>query len=96
MDHRVFEHLVSLNNNVDAAIDTLQELAEYPELQTEDFTIRQAYFREYLAYVNMCVLDAMEVSEQKVNGAAFKERREYEKKTHDPDDCYLEVKRREE
>ena len=96
MDHKVFEHLVSLNRSVDAAIETLLGLAEYPELQTEDFTIRQAYFREYLAYVNMCVLDAMEVSEQRANGAAFKERRAYEKKTRDPDDCYLEVQRREE
>jgi hypothetical protein len=96
MDHSVFEHLALLNRNVDAAVDTLQKLAEYPELQDEGFTVRQAYLRECQASVNVSVLDAMEESEQAAIGSAYRERRGYEKKTRDPDDCYLDVLHREE
>jgi len=96
MDHTAFEHLVALNRSVDAAIDTLQKLAEYPELKNEDFAVQQIYLRERLADTNLRILHALEESELKANGDAFKGRRAYEKKTRDPDDCYFEVMRREE
>jgi hypothetical protein len=96
MDHSVFEHLASLNRNVDAAINTLRKLAEHPELQGEDFTVREAYFRECVASVNVSILDAMEESEQQTIANAYRERRAYEKKVRDPDDCYLDVLHREE
>lgn len=81
MDHTAYEHLVALNRNIDSAIDTLQKLAEYPELSNEDFTVRQTYLREHLADANLQVLHALEESEMEANGVAFKGRRAYEKKT---------------
>ncbi|MEG9437413.1 hypothetical protein JAO29_14750 [Edaphobacter sp. HDX4] len=77
-------------------IETLQKLAEYPELKNEDFTVRQTYLREHLADANIQVLHALKESELKANGLAFKERSAFEKRTRDPDDCYLEVVKREE
>jgi hypothetical protein len=80
MAHSVFEHLTSLNRNVDAAIEILLKLAEYQELQDEDFIVGQAFFREYLASVNVSIQDAMGETEQKAIASAYKERRAYEKK----------------
>jgi hypothetical protein len=96
MDHTAFEHLLMLNRNVNAAIETLQKLAEHPELNNEDFTVRRTYLREHLADANIQILHALKEYELKANGLAFKERSAFEKKTRDPDDCYLEVIRREE
>ena len=95
MDHLVLEHLVRLNRNVEAAIDTLKLLAEYPELQDESFIARQSYLRQLLADANISILEALHESEEANGGAAYRKRREYEKKTRDPDDCYLEVMHRE-
>ncbi len=44
----------------------------------------------------MMVLDALEASEQETMLKANCERVAYEKKLRDPDDCYLDVKHREE
>lgn len=96
MDYLVMDHLVTLNRSVEAAIDTLKKLAEYPELQEEGFIARQSYFRENLADANVSILEALHESEETIGGAAYKERREYEKNVRDPDDCYFEVMHREE
>jgi hypothetical protein len=54
MDHTTFEHLAALNRSVDAALNTLRKLAEYPELQKrESFMASQSYFREHLADGNV-------------------------------------------
>lgn len=95
-DSIVFEHLAALNRNVDAAIDTLRKLAEYPELQNrESFMFSQSYFREHLADANISILEALYGAEERTGGAACKERRAYERQVRDPDDCYLEVIQRE-
>jgi hypothetical protein len=92
----VFEYLAALNRNVDTAIDTLRKLAEYPELQKrESFRVSQSYFREHLADANVSILEALHGAEERAGGAAYKERRAYEKLVRDPDDCYLEVIQRE-
>jgi hypothetical protein len=95
MDHLVLEHLVTLNRSVETAIDALKKLAEYPELQDEGFVARQYYLRENLADANVSILEALHESEETVCGTAYMERRAYEKKIRDPDDCYLEVMHRE-
>lgn len=95
MDPIVYEHLVSLNRNVAAAIDTLKKLAEYPELQKDSFLASSSYFREHLSDANISILEALHRSEENAGGVAYKERRAYEKQVRDPDDCYLEVMRRE-
>ncbi len=95
MDHFVLEHLVTLNRSVEAAIDILKKLAAYPELQDDGFVARQSYFREHLADANVSILEALHESEETIGGAAYMERREYEKTVRDPDDCYLEVMHRE-
>jgi len=59
MDSIVFEHLLSLNRNVAAAIDILKKLAEYPELQKGEFLASSSYFREHLSNANVSILEAL-------------------------------------
>jgi hypothetical protein len=95
MDPIVYEHLLSLNRNVAAAIDILKKLAKYSELQQDSFLVSSSYFREHLANANVSILEALHESEEIAGGVAYKERRGYEKLVRDPDDCYLEVLQRE-
>jgi hypothetical protein len=96
MDRNALGYLADLNRNMDGALALLEKLAEYPELNNEDFIIYQSYFREYLADTNMAVIDVLEESEQRTMIKANRERIAYEKKLRDPDDCYLDVRHREE
>jgi hypothetical protein len=95
MDRNALGYLADLNRNVESALVILEKLAEYPELNNEDFIIYQSRFREYVADANMMVLDALEDSEQETMIKANHERVAYEKKIRDPDDCYLDVMNRE-
>ena len=96
MDGNVFEYLMGLNQKVEGAIELLRRLARYPALNTESFIIFQTYFREYLADANLRVICAIEESEEVVMREIGWRRADYEKKLHDPDDCYIDVVRREE
>jgi hypothetical protein len=96
MDRNALGYLTDLNRNVEGALILLEKLAEYPELNNEDFIIYQSYFREYLADTNMMVFDALEESEQETMLKANRERVAWEKKIRDPDDCYFDVRNREE
>jgi hypothetical protein len=96
MDGNVFEYLMGLNQKVEGAIELLRRLARYPTLNTESFIIFQTYFREYLADANLRVICAIEESEEEVMREIGWTRAAYEKKLHDPDDCYIDVVRREE
>ena len=96
MDGNVFEYLMGLNQKVEGAIELLRRLARYPALNTESFIIFQTYFREYLADANLRVIFAIEESEEEVMREIGWRRADYEKKLHDPDDCYIDVVRREE
>ena len=96
MDRNALGYLTDLNRNVEGALALLEKLAEYPELNNEDFIIYQSCFREYLADANAMVLDALEEYEQEIMLKANRERVAWEKKIRDPDDCYLDVMNREE
>ena len=96
MDGNVFEYLMCLNQKVEGAIELLRRLARYPALNTESFLIYQTYFREYLADANLRVIYAIEESEEEVMQQLGWTREAYEKKLRDPDDCYIDVVRREE
>src|ERR1700679_537534 len=96
MDRNALGYLTDLNRNVEGALILLEKLAAYPELNNEDFIIFQSYFREYLADTNMMVLDALEESEKETMLKANRERVSFEKKIRDPDDCYFDVRDREE
>ena len=96
MDGNVFEYLMGLNQKVEGAIKLLRRLASYPALNKESFIIFQTYFREYLADANLRVIFAIEESEEEVMREIGWTRAAYEKKLHDPDDCYIDVVRREE
>jgi hypothetical protein len=96
MDGNVFEYLMGLNQKVEGAIELLRRLARYPALNTESFIILQTFFREYLADANLRVIFAIEESEEEVMREIGWTRAAYEKKLHDPDDCYIDVVRREE
>jgi hypothetical protein len=96
MDRNAIRYLTDLNRNVEGTLDLLARLADYPELNDEDFVIYQSYFREYLANINLFVLNALEESEQQIMLKANRERVAWEKKIRDPDDCYFDVRDREE
>jgi hypothetical protein len=96
MDGNVFEYLMCLNQKVEGAIELLRRLARYPALNTESFIIYQTFFREYLADANLRVIYAIEESEEEVMRQVGWTRDAYEKKLRDPDDCYIDVVRREE
>jgi len=96
MDRNALGYLTDLNRNVEDALALLEKLAAYPELNNEDFIIFQSYFREYLGDTNLMVLDVLEESEQETMLKANRERVAYEKKIRDPDDCYFDVRNREE
>jgi hypothetical protein len=96
IDGNVFKYLMCLNQKVEGAIELLRRLARYPTLNTESFIIFQTYFREYLADANLRVIYAIEESEEEVMREIGWRRAAYEKKLHDPDDCYIDVVRREE
>jgi hypothetical protein len=96
MDRNALGYLVDLNRNVEGALALMEKLAEYPELNTEEFIIYQSYLREYLADTNMVVIDALAESEQETMMKAYRERTAWEKRIRDPDDCYLDVRNREE
>jgi hypothetical protein len=96
MDRNAFKHLAAWNQGMEESLEVLRKFAEYPELNEEEFTIKEAYFQEQLASVNLTILHLLEKAEQKILFSSFKERRAYEKKVRDPDDCYFDVLRREE
>lgn len=96
MDRNALGYLTDLNRAMDSALALFEKLAEYPALKNEDFVVYQAYLREYLADTNLMVLDALEAAEQKTMLKANRERIAWEKKIRDPNDCYLNVRHREE
>jgi hypothetical protein len=96
MDRNALGYLTELNRNVESALSLLVKLAEYPELNREDFIVYQSYFRESLSDANLDVIDALEEFEQEAMLKASEQRAAFEKKIRAPDDCYLEVAKREE
>jgi hypothetical protein len=96
MDRNALIYLHDLNRSMETTLAMLETLAQYPELKTNDFIVLQAYFREHLGDANVTVLDALEQWEQEEMMAANRKRVAYEKEIRDPDDCYLDVERREE
>jgi hypothetical protein len=96
MDRNALGYLTDLNRNMEGALAQLERLAEYPELNHEDFVIYQTYLLEYLADANLLVLDALEEFEHETMLNANRGRVAYEKNIRDPDDCYFDVRTREE
>lgn len=96
MDRKAYEYLVTLNHNFEEIVDVLKKLAIYPELNNDVFLIQQAYLQEHLANANADVLHTLAGLEEKAGGLFYKERRAFEKRARDPDDCYLDVLHREE
>ena len=95
MDRSVYALLAELNHTLLQALSILERLAKFPELQQRDFAMRRIRFQEQLANVNIEVLHHLGGAEQRRMLEAYRERRDYEKKLRDPDDCYIEVARRE-
>jgi hypothetical protein len=95
MDRSAYAHLTELNSAVGQALSILEKLADFSELQTEDFAMRRVYLREHLAKANIEVLHHLGEAEQRWMLEAYRERRDYEKEIRDPDDCYFEVAKRE-
>jgi hypothetical protein len=95
MDRNAITYLSELNRGMDGVFSVLDKLLAYPELQKDGFQVLKASLREDLGNVNTTVLDVLEQSERDAAYVAYKQRREYEKATCDPDDCYLLVMERE-
>jgi hypothetical protein len=96
MDRKALVYLHDLNRSMETSLAMLETLAQYPELNNDGFVILQAYFREQLGDANVTVLEALEQWEHEEMMAANRKRVAYEKEIRDPDDCYLDVARREE
>jgi hypothetical protein len=96
MDRHALEYLTELNQVMSTALSLMEKLAEYPELSHKDFTVNRSCLREYVGNVNLLVLDTLVAFEQEAMLEANRERVDYEKAIRDPDDCYLQVKQREE
>jgi len=56
MNRSGYGMLTDLNRLVGEALTVLERLAEFPELQQRDFTMRRIRFQEQLANVNIEVL----------------------------------------
>jgi hypothetical protein len=95
MDRNAITYLSELNKGMDGVFSILDKLLEYPELQKDSFEVLKANLREELGNVNTTVLDVLEQSEHDATYVAYKQRREYERVTRDPNDCYLLVLERE-
>jgi hypothetical protein len=96
VDRNALSYLNEVNQSMDDVFAMLDKLAEYPELQKDDFIVLGAHFREHLSNANMAVLNALEESEEEEMMTAYRKRVAFERQLRDPDDCYLEVARREE
>lgn len=95
MDRNAITYLSELNKSMDGVFAMLEKLCDYPELQSDSFTVLKASLREELGNVNTTVLEALEESEYKECFVAYQQRSEYEKTIRDPNDCYLMVMQRE-
>lgn len=95
MDRNAITYLSELNRGMDGVFSMLDKLLEYRELQKDCFEVLKANLREELGNVNTTVFEVLEKSEHDATYVAYKQRREYEKITSDPDDCYLMVMQRE-
>jgi hypothetical protein len=95
MDRNAITYLSELNKGMDGVFSMLDRLLAYPELRKDGFEVLKASLREELGNVNTTVLDVLEQSEHDATYVAYKQRREYEKATRDPNDCYLLVMERE-
>ena len=80
MDRNALGYLTELNRNVESAVGLLVKLAEYPELNREDFIVYQSYFRESLSDANLVVFEALEDFEHGAMLSANKQRIAFEKR----------------
>jgi hypothetical protein len=96
MDRNVLTYLSELNRSMDTVFTMLDKLNEYPELQKDYFVVLKSNLREQLGNINTSAMDAVGKSEHKEMFVAYTTRKAYEKDLRDPDDCYLEVLKREE
>lgn len=96
MDRNALTYLSELNRSMDTVFAMLDKLNEYPELEKASFVALKANLREQLGNVNTSALDALEQSEYRETFVAYTTRKAYEQEIRDPDDCYLEVLKREE
>jgi hypothetical protein len=96
MDRNALIYLSELNRGMDGVFSMLDKLNEYPELQKDYFSVLKANLREQLGNINTSAMDALGRSEHKEMFVAYTTRKAYERELRDPDDCYLEVLKREE
>jgi len=96
MDRTALSYLSELNRSMDTVFAMLDKLTEYPELRKDGFKVLKATLREQLGNVNTTALDALEQSEIGRRYLAYKQRKAHEEEIRDPNDCYLDVLRREE
>lgn len=93
---RVYENLYLLNQGVDHVITLLRGMEKLPFCEKESVRRAIVEIEEVRCDMNASLTGHLADSERFDEGRFWKQRREFEKKLHDPDDVYVDVERREE
>ena len=93
---RIYESLFLFNQGVDHVVAILRGMAKFPFADKESLQSAQVKIEEVRADMNADFTEHLADSERFDEGHFWKRRRAFEETWRDPDDVYIDVKRREE
>jgi len=93
---RIYESLFLLNEGIDHVITLLREVEKLPLADKESIECAVVEVEQVRCGMNADFTEHLADSERFDEGCFWKRRREFEKKWRDPDDVYIDVRRREE
>jgi hypothetical protein len=92
---RIYESLFQLNDGIDRVIALLRGVAKFPFADKESIECAVVEVEQVRCGMNADFTEHLADSERSDEGRFWKQRREFEKKWRDPDDVYIDVRRRE-
>jgi len=93
---RFYESLFLWNQGVDQILATLRSMEKFPFVRKSALQYYQNEIEEVRSEVNADFMEELADRELDDGGRFSKHRRAYEKEREDPDDVYIDVRRREE
>ena len=93
---RFYESLFLWNQGVDQILATLANMEKFPFVRKSALQYYQTEIEEVRSEVNADFMEELADRELDDGGRFSKQRRAYEKEREDPDDVYIDVRRREE
>ena len=93
---RFYESLFLWNQGVDQILATLRSMEKFPFVRKSALQYYQNEIEEVRSEVNADFMEELADRELDDGGRFSKQRRAYEKEREDPDDVYIDVRRREE